>query len=235
AHLNRPVLWQRIDLASNRSFYFVCVVFLAISILAAYSLRRFRTGRVLIALRDNQRGASVYGVSPVRAKLAAFAISGGMAGMAGVLLAYSEYNVIPGSYDPIFSVFIFLAVVIGGVSSIPGAVIGVVALRAGALFIPEAAKGMSQQVIEVLPLLLTGPLLITSVLSYPAGMAEIGCKVRDAFLRRVADRHGILVPSLIADKRTVATDDDREVVEHAEEGFAEADLTAAASMEGATT
>jgi branched-chain amino acid transport system permease protein len=208
AHLDRPVLWQRIDLASNRSFYFVCLVFLALAMLAAYSLRRYRSGRVLIALRDNQRGAAVYGISPVKAKLAAFAISGGIAGMAGVLLAYSEYNVIPGSYDPLFSVFIFLAVVIGGVSSIPGAVLGAVALRAGALFIPEAAKGLSQQVVEVLPLLLTGPLLITSVLSYPAGMVELGVKVRDAFLRRVAERHGILVPSLIADRRVVESDDE---------------------------
>lgn len=219
AHLGRPVLWQRIDLASNRSFYFVCLVFLGVAMLGAYSLRRFRSGRVLIALRDNQRGAAVYGVNPIGSKLAAFAISGGMAGMAGVLLAYSEYNVIPGSYDPIFSVFIFLAVVIGGVSSIPGAVLGVVALRAGALFIPDAVKSLSQQFIAVLPLLLTGPLLVTSVLSYPGGMAEIGFKIRDAFLRRLANRRGLLVPSLVADRRVVSAAEEAAVVEDARDRF----------------
>ena len=229
AHLARPLLWQRVDLASNRSFYFVCLVFLGLAMLAAYSLRRFRSGRIFIALRDNQRGASVYAVNPVRAKLAAFAISGGIAGMAGVLLAYSEYNVIPGSYDPLFSVFVFLAVVIGGVTSIPGAVLGAVSLRAGALFIPEAVKNLSQQVVEVLPLLLTGPLLVTSVLSYPAGMAEIGIKARDAFLRRLAAYRGVLVPSLIADRRVVDTSAEGAVVGSAERQLAAAEHDAAES------
>lgn len=225
AHLARPVLWQRVDLTSNRSFYFVCLVFLVLSMLAAWSLRRYRGGRVLIALRDNQRGAAVYGVSPLRAKLAAFAISGGIAGLAGVLLAYSEYNVIPGSYDPLFSVTVFLAVVIGGVSSIPGAVVGAISLRAGTLFIPEAVKGLSQNVVEVLPLVLTGPLLVTSVLSYPGGMAEVGFKIRDALLRRLANRRGIVVPSLVADKRITSGDDD-DVVEGAAEHLAAADMAA---------
>ena len=201
AHLARPFLWQRVNLASDRSFYFVCLVFLALSMLAAYSFRRLRSGRVLIALNDNHSAAEVCAVRSVTSRLAAFAVSGGIAGMAGVLLAYSEYNVIPGAYDPLFSVFVFLAVVIGGVTSLPWAVAGAVALRAGTLFIPEAVSGLSQNFVTVLPLLLTGPLLITSVLSYPAGMAELGFKVRDAFLRRVAKRHGLVVPSLVADRR----------------------------------
>lgn len=232
AHLVRPVLWQRIDLSSNRSFYFVCLVFLILSMLAAYSLRRFRSGRILIGLRDNQRGASVYSVNPVASKLAAFAISGGLAGMAGVLLAYSEYNVIPGSYDPLFSIFIFLAVVIGGVTSLPGAVIGAMVLRAGALFIPQAVSGLSQQVVEVLPLLLTGPLLVTSVLSYPAGMAEIGFKIRDLFLRRVAERRGLLVPSLIGESMSssVTSGSDDAVLAAARDGMASAHADAGADL-----
>jgi branched-chain amino acid transport system permease protein len=184
--------------------------------------------RELIALRDNQRGAADYGVSPVKAKLAAFAISGGIAGLAGVLLAYSEYNVIPSSYDPIFSVSVFLAVVIGGVTSIPGAVVGAVSIRAGTLFIPQAVQHLSQQIVEVLPLILTGPLLITSVLSYPGGMAEIGFKFRDAWLRRLAERRGIEVPSLVRDKRIV-DDDDEGVVDSASVTLAAAEAGSVAS------
>ena len=58
AHLSRPVLYGRIDLTSDRAFYFVCLVFLALVMVAALAFRRHRSGRVLIALRDNQRAAS---------------------------------------------------------------------------------------------------------------------------------------------------------------------------------
>jgi branched-chain amino acid transport system permease protein len=220
AHLNRPLLWQRIDLSSNRSFYFVCLAFLALSMLAAYSFRRYRSGRVLIGLKDNQRAASVFAVNPIGSKLAAFAVSGGIAGMAGVLLAYSEYNVIPGAYDPLFSIFVFLAVVIGGTTSLPWAVAGVVLLRGSTLFVPQLVSGLSQNLVTVLPLLVTGPLLIVTVQSYPSGMAELGIKVRDKFLRRVAARHGIEVPSLVADRRVVDGSEDVGLVAAAGRQFA---------------
>jgi len=54
--------------------------------------------------------------------------------MAGVLFAYAQHNVIPDSYQVLFSIIIFLAVVIGGITSIPFAVVGAVVLEAFVLF-----------------------------------------------------------------------------------------------------
>src|SRR5439155_25343856 len=119
AHLERPLLYGRFNLDNNRTFYFLCLLFLGLAVLAANAFRRNRSGRVVIAARDNQRGAPAYGINIVRTRLAAFAVSGGIAGMAGVLLAYAQHNVIPGSYDVVGSLLIFLAVVIGGITSIP--------------------------------------------------------------------------------------------------------------------
>ncbi len=98
AHLSRPVLYGRIDLSGDRAFYFVCLVFLALVMVAALAFRRNRSGRVLIALRDNERAAAAFAVNPARTRLAAFAISGGIAGLAGVLFAYAQQNVVPGTY-----------------------------------------------------------------------------------------------------------------------------------------
>ena len=69
----RPVIFDKFDLESDYAFYYVVLVFLALIIAAIWRLRRSRTGRVLIATRDNSRAAQSYGISPVRAQLTAFA------------------------------------------------------------------------------------------------------------------------------------------------------------------
>jgi len=197
AHLDRPVLYGRIDLAGDRAFYFVCLVFLALVMLAAYAFRRNRSGRVLIALRDNERAAAAFAVHPARTRLAAFAISGGIAGLAGVLFAYAQQNVVPGTYEPEASLTIFLAVAIAGISSVSWSVVGAMAIEAAVVFGPRVYDLFHSTTIETtLPLLLTGPLLLVNAYFNPGGTAEVGMQVRDDWLRRVARRRGIAVPAL---------------------------------------
>jgi hypothetical protein len=52
------------------------------------------------------------------------------------------------------------------------------------------------------PLLLTGPLLVLNLYSNPGGLSEVAFRIRDNYLRKAADKAGIMVPSLIADRRT---------------------------------
>jgi hypothetical protein len=68
-------------------------------------------------------------------------------------------------------------------------------------FGPNLYKGLGQDFVAIVPLLLTGPLLLVNLYQYPGGTAEILFERRDRFLRWVAGRHDILVPSLIADRR----------------------------------
>ncbi|MHB1785701.1 MAG: branched-chain amino acid ABC transporter permease [Acidimicrobiales bacterium] len=218
AQINRPVLWQRISLGQigpNRNYYFLCLVCLGLVMAAAASFRRYHSGRVLIAVRDNQRAASSYAINVVRSRIAAFAVAGGIAGMAGVLLMYAQGNVIPDSFAPQYSIIIFLAVVVGGANSVPWAVIGAVTFEAVTVFGPKVLNPiLGSSVTSALPLVLAGPGLIITLVQYPAGNAEWGYKLRDRFLRRVAARHDILVPSLVAD-RLVATDEGREAISQA--------------------
>lgn len=206
AHLYRPVLYGIVDLTSftdqgQRNFYFVCLVFLGLCMACAYSFRRNRSGRVLIAARDNDRAAPAYSINLARTRLAAFAVSGGIAGVAGVLFAYDQGNVVAGSYGPQASIVVFLAAATAGISSVGWTVFGVMFLEASVAFGPRVYDLLGSTWESVLPLLLTGPLLLLSLYFYPGGSAQNGFDTRDRWLRRIAERRGILVPSLVADRR----------------------------------
>ncbi|MDQ6696427.1 MAG: ABC transporter permease, partial [Actinomycetota bacterium] len=74
--LARPALFKTFDLTSQRSMYYLCLGVLVLAFLAATGVRRSRSGRALVALRDNERGAQAFGIDVVRTKLMAFALSG---------------------------------------------------------------------------------------------------------------------------------------------------------------
>jgi branched-chain amino acid transport system permease protein len=212
----RPLLYGRFDLEDDRTFYYVCVIALVLAMLAALAFRRNRSGRVLIAARDNQRAAPAYGINLVRTRLAAFAVSGGIAGLAGALMAYAQHQVIPGTFAPLESIVVFLAAVIGGLTSVPAAVLGLVTYEAFIQFGPKLYERFGQNIVSIMPLLLTGPLLLVNLYQYPGGTAEVMFARRDRFLRRVAKQHDILVPSLIADRRVEEENLSGELITEAE-------------------
>jgi branched-chain amino acid transport system permease protein len=234
AHLYRPLLYGVINLDDDRTFYYVCLCFLAVVMLAALSFRKNRSGRVLIAARDNQRAAPAYSINLARTRLAAFAVSGGIAGVAGVLFAYAQRNVVAGSYDIEASILVFLAAAIAGMSSVPWTVFGVMALEASVAFGPRLYDLLGPTLSSVLPLMLTGPLLVINLYQYPGGSAEWGFQLRDNWLRKVANRRGILVPSLVADRRVETGEADRELMLAAERHVEEVRSFAAGPPEAQT-
>jgi branched-chain amino acid transport system permease protein len=199
ASIRRPMLYGKFDLEDERSFYFLCLGFLVLALAAAASFRRQHSGRMLIALRDNQRAASSYAIAPVRSRLAAFAISGAFAGVAGVLFAYLQHNVIPGTFDVYSSIAVFLAAAVGGLGSLAFGTLSVIAFEATILFGPMLWHHLGTTFSSVVPLLLTGPLLILNLYANPGGLAGWAFAERDKWLRRLAARHHIHAPSLVAD------------------------------------
>ncbi len=205
----RPVLWERFDLTPERNFYYFSVIVLALVIGAAWSFRRHHSGRILISTRDNVRGAQAYGINTVRTRLAAFAVSGAIAGIAGVLLVYQQRAIDAPTYGVGPSVAVFVATVMGGLTSLPGAVIGAVAIQAVNLFGDKRVDNLS--------LLVTGPGLLMILLFLPGGFAQGAYQMRDSFLRWVAERRDLLVPSLFADRRVDTGEDSADVISKAEE------------------
>jgi branched-chain amino acid transport system permease protein len=189
----RPVLYGRVDASGDLAFYYLCLAFLVAGVLSLRAMRASRTGRVLIAARENARAAQAYGVGLVRAKLAAFAMSGFLAAVAGALFAYQQGAVDAGAFPVTASLSVFAMVVVGGLSRPMGAVLGAVYLVG-----LERVPGLRD--IELVQLLTTGVGLIVLLLLLPGGFTAAVLNVRDAFLRRVAARHRIEVPSLNADR-----------------------------------
>jgi branched-chain amino acid transport system permease protein len=186
----RPVLFGIWDLRSERAYYYVCLAALVLALLAGRNLRRSRVGRVLIALRDNEKGAQAFGVPLVRTKLTAFAASGFMAAVAGALYAYHQQQLRPDRFPSELSLLIFSMVVIGGMGSMGGALLGAVYVRGTQYFLPAQFQ-----------LLVTGVGVLILLLFFPGGLGQVVYQLRDNYLRRVANKRGLLVPSLVADKR----------------------------------
>jgi len=185
--VQRPVLLG-LDLEDQRVFYYVCLAVLAAVLVATAALRRSRTARALIACRENENAARALGVSPTRVRLIAFAVSGALAGLAGGLLAYNEHGVHAPDLTPEMGVAVFLMVVIGGMGSLWGPVLGAVYLG---LLLSSSNVLVS--------FLATGGGVVFVLLLAPGGLVQLLAATRDAMLRRVAMRHRVHAAGLLAE------------------------------------
>lgn len=186
AVVQRPVLLG-LDLEDPRVFYYLCLVLLAAVLAGVAALRRSRTARALIACRENEQAARALGVSPARVRLIAFAVSGALAGLGGALLAYNEHGVHAPDFTPELGVAVFLMVVIGGMGSLWGPVLGAVYMG----FLLSTSS-------PLVGFLASGGGVIFVLLVAPGGFVQLLAATRDAMLRRVAVRHRVPAPGLIA-------------------------------------
>jgi branched-chain amino acid transport system permease protein len=187
--VERPLLYGHYRIDGPRAFYFLSLAVLVLALLSAAALRRSRTGRVMIAARDNARGVQSYGVSVARARITAFAISGFWAALAGGLFAYHQRGVDAASFDPSTSLVLLIIVIIGGATSLPGAMLG-------ATYLGILKYGGLNPRLQTLASA-AGVLLLLWIL--PGGLAQLFYGIRDGALRWVARRRDLVVPSLVAD------------------------------------
>ncbi|HVL82069.1 MAG TPA: hypothetical protein VM840_10825 [Actinomycetota bacterium] len=185
--VERPQLFL-LDFEDERSMYYLCVLALVLSVLFVTSLRRTRTGRVLIGLRDNDNNVRAFGIDPVRMKLAAFAVSGFLCGFAGVILAHHQRAVQGDTFPASVSLDIFLFAVVGGVGSTLGVLLGGLFYAARTLLTNQFAGWV------------LGPVGVLAILyAFPGGLASIALGLRDTVLRIIAQRRQMVVPALFAD------------------------------------
>jgi branched-chain amino acid transport system permease protein len=182
-----------VDFADERAYYYLCVAGLLFAVWVAQGIRNSRAGRVLIAMRENERAAQAFTINRVRTRPATFAIAGFLAAFAGSLLAHQQGAVRADNYSPSMSILIFLLAVIGGLGSLGGSLTGVAYYACVSLFIANPfAQGFAIGV---------GVLVI--LMFFPGGLGGLLFQLRDSWLRRVAMRQRIYVPSLIGDHRVL--------------------------------
>ena len=112
-----------------RWFYYLSLLALAGVVLAMRRLENSRLGRAWVAVREDELAASAMGISATKVKLSAFAMSSAVAGLAGCLYAGSlSTTADPNAYDFNRSIMVLCAVILGGLGSIPGTLLGVAIL-----------------------------------------------------------------------------------------------------------
>ena len=168
-----------------RGVYWFCLLAMAISLVLVWQIRRTGVGRSIIAVRDNELTAAAYTVSPTAKKILAFAISGGLAALAGGLLpllsAQAELSPNTGWFDVEQSLRVVAVAVVGGIASITGAVLGVIVIIA----LPILFDGTPQ-----VKLFASGIGMLVVLLYFPGGLISILHSGRDMMLNWLAKRSG---------------------------------------------
>ena len=172
-----------LDLDSQRSYYYLCLVVLVIVLVIVRSLRASGIGRSIIGVRENEFTAAAYTVGPSRTQLMAFALAGGIAGLGGALLGGLVQNI--AYQERLFqigdSLRLVSMVVIGGLGTLMGPVIGALWVVGLPAFWPDN---------ELVPLFTSSIGLLILLLYFPGGLIQIAYGVRDAVLRKAEARLG---------------------------------------------
>ena len=123
--IKRPIIFG-INLASDRAFYWFCLLVAVLVLFATLNLRRSYVGRALVAIRDNDIAARTMGINLWRYKLLAFVLSAFITGIAGSLMAmFISYVTVEG-FPFLLSIEALAIIIVGGLGSVLGAVLGTI-------------------------------------------------------------------------------------------------------------
>jgi branched-chain amino acid transport system permease protein len=173
--LVRPAIFGRFGLDAPPTFYELCLGVLVVALLSTRNLRRSRPGRAILAVRDSERQAASFSIRPSRARLVAFGWSGALAGVAGGLYAVGLRGIGFAGFDPEKSLEVFAMVVVGGLGSLAGGVLGAVYVEGA----QDLLHGASV-------LLGTGAGMLAALLLVPEGLGGLLYRARDALVQRLA-------------------------------------------------
>lgn len=152
------------EITRYANYYFLLLIVMAFIIMVFMRLNHSRIGRGWVAIREDEKAAEAMGVNVFGLKLLAFAGGAALAGMAGTIKAHVDVSVTPDQYDFLESAFLLAAVVLGGMGTVVGVVIGAVLLK----LVPEKLRFFSEY-----RLLLFGLLLVIMMRLRPEGLIKV--------------------------------------------------------------
>jgi branched-chain amino acid transport system permease protein len=177
-----------VQLTRPDSLYWVIVPIMVVMVTAAANLFRTRVGRAFIAIRDRDISAEVLGIPLLRYKLMSFGLASFYAGVAGGLWAYFFRVVTPESFPIVMSIFFLAAIIVGGMGSIAGSVIGAAFMT----LVPELlrlafnviAPADAMTIIPAVRSIVFGTLIIGFLLLEPQGLVAVMPRLRKHFRSR---------------------------------------------------
>ncbi|HET6820169.1 MAG TPA: branched-chain amino acid ABC transporter permease, partial [Candidatus Limnocylindria bacterium] len=150
-----------IDLRQPERLYYPILGACVIAAIAAISLARSRVGRAWTAMREDESVAEASGVNTTKYKLLAFSLGATFGGLAGALYAVRIGSVFPQDLNIIVSINALALIILGGIGSIPGVVVGAIVL----VGLPEVLREFSEY-----RLLIYGIVLVAMMLLRPEGL-----------------------------------------------------------------
>jgi branched-chain amino acid transport system permease protein len=150
-----------LDLGGSVAFYYTCVVVVAVAVIGAGRLGRSKLGRAWRFVREDEDAAEAMGIHTYKVKLAAYVAGAIWGGLAGVLFAAQLTAISPQSFTFLSSALILMAVVLGGMGSIPGVVVGAIFVSV----LPEILRGAADYRFFIF-----GVLLIVVMIFRPQGL-----------------------------------------------------------------
>lgn len=181
-----PATLFGLPLDTSFRLYWVIVPIMLLMVLGAANLFRTRVGRAFIAIRDRDISAEVLGIPLLRYKLLSFGLSSFYAGVAGGLWAYFFRVVTPESFPLLMSIFFLAAIIVGGMGSILGGILGAVFMT----LVPELLKlvfdilpGGTEMTVLLSPvrMVVFGLLIVGFLVFEPHGLAEVWRRIRRFF------------------------------------------------------
>jgi len=161
--LTKPKAPWGLSLTEDQWLYLVTLIVTVVMFVIAANLVRSRVGRALVAIRDNHIAAEAMGVNSARFKSLTFGVSAAYTGVAGALSAVAIAFVAPDSFNVFLSVTFLIGIVIGGLGSIWGNVLGALFIQ----FVPNWAQDIS----KAAPWAIFGVFLIAFMYVMPYGIA----------------------------------------------------------------
>jgi branched-chain amino acid transport system permease protein len=162
-----------LPLNADQWLYYFSLIVLVLMFAFAYNLVGSRTGRAMMAIRDNPTAATAMGVNLSLYKSLTFGVSALYTGVAGALSAIVVQFVAPDSFTFTLSVVLFVGLVVGGVGWIPGALFGALFV----LFVPHLAEGVSKGLAGAV----FGIMLVILIFVMPSGAAGLLKLLYDRF------------------------------------------------------
>lgn len=172
-----PEVLGQVLLGGQLNYYVLAAAVAVISFEVFYRISRSATSRKMVALRESVIATQSVGVSPIRVRVLAFALSGMFGAVAGVLMAYNVLFISPESYSLGLMIEALIVALIGGAGTLLGPVLGVLALVA----IDEASAGVG-----TISVLIFGVAIVLIISFAPKGLVGVGSQIKRRFTRSEA-------------------------------------------------
>ncbi len=159
-----------IELKNSQQLYYLVVAAAALAAFVSWRLRDSRAGRSWMALREDEDVAEAMGINLIKTKLLAFATGAAFSGLAGAIFAAKLTSIYPHSFNLLISINVLSLIIVGGVGSLPGVIVGAFAL----VGLPELLREFSE-----FRMLIFGALLVTMMLVKPEGFWPAATQKRE--------------------------------------------------------